>query len=949
MRLHHVRLALLLPAALVTVSALLLGAMGVLSSQTARESLLAKELAAMELETQARADRLSLWFEQFESELAFFADSPGVADAARAFQGVRPGAVAIEGGAPASLTRVMERYDPFLQRLREAHDLDELLLVAPTGDVLYSTSGDAVPEAAVSAALRRALAEGAAQSGARLQMETLSAEAGPAILGFAPVQNPFGAPQGILVFRVDGSSLRKHLPQSGRSAVLLIGPDGTSVGAPPVTAGAQIGSVIGAETGAPSGSGVVLTPDGEAVAWASVAQARGWRVASRRELSEILSTAGEVRQRMFFYGGGTVALFALFGAVLSRYLLRPLGRQRAAMEAIARGDAAQSVPDTHRGDELGAMARGLDAVRQAQAAAAKIAAENRFKGAALETTTAALMMTDADFNVIYLNGAIREMMEQLSGDFSRVVKDFSPESLIGRNMDGFHADPGRIRGLLDDPAKLPFRTDIPIGNARLQIDVSAVRDGDGTLVGMVIEWVDVTSERRDQAVLAAIENNQVKAEFDLSGRLVGTNANFLQCCGVDEETLRRLSFADWIVDTGSTPEIAPLRERLGKGAAVHGRFCLTPGATSSVKFVEGGFSPVLNRKGGAAGFVLIGSDVTEAQQHLAAGEAARQRMEADQHAVVESLRVGLRNMSDGDLSVRLMTPFSEEYEGLRRDFNEALQRLGDALRDIALETISMQQETGEISKAADEMSRRTERQALTLQSTAVRLDEVTKHVAGAAEGATRADRVVAEARDSAERSGTVVDEAEGAMAAIATSSREVVKVVEVIEDIAFQTSLLALNAGVEAARAGEAGRGFAVVATEVRALAQRCSNAAAEIGTLISSSGRHVDRGVALVGQTGEALKRIVGSITEIADYIGEVARAGEEQSLGLAEVNRAVTQIDQVTQETAAMFEETNSAAHALADRAQGLARTAEHFRLDGTDAGDVPGARPSRRREAS
>ena len=142
--------------------------------------------------------------------------------------------------------------------------------------------------------------------------------------------------------------------------------------------------------------------------------------------------------------------------------------------------------------------------------------------------------------------------------------------------------------------------------------------------------------------------------------------------------------------------------------------------------------------------------------------------------------------------------------------------------------------------------------------------------------------------------------------------------ISVIDDIAFQTNLLALNAGVEAARAGEAGRGFAVVATEVRALAQRCSDAAAEIATLISASDQHVARGVSLVGQAGEALKSIVRSITEISDHVTDIASAGKAQSEGLAQVNSATTQIDQATQSNAAMFEETNAARQALAQRSE-------------------------------
>lgn len=178
------------------------------------------------------------------------------------------------------------------------------------------------------------------------------------------------------------------------------------------------------------------------------------------------------------------------------------------------------------------------------------------------------------------------------------------------------------------------------------------------------------------------------------------------------------------------------------------------------------------------------------------------------------------------------------------------------------------------------------------------------------------------------------------MAEISASSKEIVKVISVIDDISFQTNLLALNAGVEAARAGEAGRGFAVVATEVRALAQRCANAAAEINQLITVSGQHVSRGVELVGVTGETLKKIVSSISEISDYIAEIAQAGKEQSIGLNQVNSAVNQIDHVTQQNAAMFEETTSASHALAQRATSLAETIGHFRVGELPAVQAPAA---------
>jgi len=236
--------------------------------------------------------------------------------------------------------------------------------------------------------------------------------------------------------------------------------------------------------------------------------------------------------------------------------------------------------------------------------------------------------------------------------------------------------------------------------------------------------------------------------------------------------------------------------------------------------------------------------------------------------------------------------------------------------------------SSEISQASDDLSRRTEQQAASLEETAAALDEITATVNKTADGARQASSVVQSARGDAEKSGHVVRDAVAAMNAIEQSSTQIGNIIGVIDEIAFQTNLLALNAGVEAARAGDAGRGFAVVASEVRALAQRSAEAAKEIKTLISASGQQVGAGVNLVGQTGEALQRIVSRVAEIDGLVSEISASAQEQATGLQQVNTAVNQMDQVTQQNAAMVEQSTAASHSLAQEADVLAASVSRFR---------------------
>ncbi|WP_304187039.1 methyl-accepting chemotaxis protein [Phenylobacterium aquaticum] len=328
----------------------------------------------------------------------------------------------------------------------------------------------------------------------------------------------------------------------------------------------------------------------------------------------------------------------------------------------------------------------------------------------------------------------------------------------------------------------------------------------------------------------------------------------------------------------------------------------------------------------------------------AAESARRQNAEAaaaiaeEQANVVSSLAAALDALAMGDLTYRVDTEFPGDYRKLRDDFNAAVAKLEEAMRAIASATASIQSGAGEISHSADDLSRRTEHQAATLEETAAALDEITATVTKTSDGANHGREATASAKSDAEASGEVVRKAIAAMSQIEASSTQIGQIIGVIDEIAFQTNLLALNAGVEAARAGDAGKGFAVVASEVRALAQRSAEAAKEIKALISASSAQVSQGVTLVGETGQALERIVRQVGEISNVVGEIAASAKEEALGLGQVNTAVNQMDQVTQQNAAMVEESTAASRVLAEEAQELARLVGRFRVNGQAATRAP-----------
>lgn len=304
--------------------------------------------------------------------------------------------------------------------------------------------------------------------------------------------------------------------------------------------------------------------------------------------------------------------------------------------------------------------------------------------------------------------------------------------------------------------------------------------------------------------------------------------------------------------------------------------------------------------------------------------------EERRQAVIGALGAALRRMTDGDFS----TPLGDlppEYAAIHQDFETMRGQVGAALGDVAQTSKAVDVGAQEIRQASDDLARRTEKQAASLEEASAAMTSLAASVGSTAGDAAHLHDSVQEAHSDARAGGGVVDQAVQAMTDIHDSAQEIGKIIAVIDGIAFQTNLLALNAGVEAARAGDAGRGFAVVANEVRALAQRSAEAALDIKTLIGQSAVQVERGVALVGQTGDTFAKIVGKVGEIAELASNIANAASAQATNIGHVRETVRELDVMTQQNAAMVEEATAASRNMAGEADRMAALVGRFALSG------------------
>ncbi|RKE85337.1 methyl-accepting chemotaxis protein [Rhizobium sp. AG855] len=318
-----------------------------------------------------------------------------------------------------------------------------------------------------------------------------------------------------------------------------------------------------------------------------------------------------------------------------------------------------------------------------------------------------------------------------------------------------------------------------------------------------------------------------------------------------------------------------------------------------------------------------------------AAEQERAERAAEIAYAVEQLAEGLDALSSGEIGFRLERPFAESLDALRTNFNGSMERLCGIMATIRQSTGHLHGGSQELQLAADDLARRTERQAAALEEAAASINEITTAIGSAAQRADEAGTLVREATQTAQRSGAVVSDTVKAMHHIEHSSGQIGQIIGVIDEIAFQTNLLALNAGVEAARAGESGRGFAVVAQEVRELAQRSATAAREIKALISRSAQEVEAGVRLVRETGETLRGIEDHVLKINDRVAAIVSSAHQQKAALEEISQAVSQMDQVTQQNAAMVEEASAATSSVATEADRLNAQIALFRLPNEKAG--------------
>jgi methyl-accepting chemotaxis protein len=452
----------------------------------------------------------------------------------------------------------------------------------------------------------------------------------------------------------------------------------------------------------------------------------------------------------------------------------------------------------------------------------------------------------------------------------------------------------------------------------IQASYNAILDRKGRPFKVVKYATDITEQKMRNAdfegQLAAIGKSQAVIEFTLDGTVLTANDNFLKTLGYTLADIKGCHHSMFVEPAyRQSGDYKKFWEKLGRGEYDAGQYKRI-GKDGKEVWIQASYNPILDMNGKPCKVVKYATDVTA------------------QVLAVQQTQAAVAAAKSNDLTKRIpLDGKSGDIGLLCGGVNDLLDTVSNVISDFKSAAREVTGAASEISTSTTDLSQRTEEQAASLEETSSSMARISETVKKNAEDAQQANRFADDTRVVADRGGKVVMEAVSAMARIAESSGKISDIISVIDEIARQTNLLALNAAVEAARAGEAGRGFAVVASEVRSLAQRSSQAAKDIKDLITNSSAQVKDGVDLVNKAGGSLGEIVESIKKVAAIVSDIAAASSEQSTGIDQVNTAITQMDEVTQQNSALVEENAATAKTLEQQSALMNERVAAFKLVG------------------
>ncbi len=706
-------------------------------------------------------------------------------------------------------------------------------------------------------------------------------------------------------------------------------------------------------------SGVMVTPDYRGIPVLSAYGAleflgTTWAIMAEIDEAEVLAPVNHLLIYLVAVATAIVVVIGCIGAWFARSMTRPINAVTDAMTRLAEGDTQFDVPPAERADEIGAMTTALISLQETSVRAVR-------SQSALGAASANFMIADADYNIVYMNKAAQELFESREAELRQDLPNLDARNLIGSNIDDFHKNPTHQRGILAGLSN-PHVSRLKIGGVTFDLVVTPAFNDKGERIATSVQWTDITDKlaaeeemARAKSTLDAASANFMIADADYN--IVYVNKALVELFRGREGDIRReLPAFDLNNLIGTNIDVfhknpSHQRNLLNGLRAPHNGRVEVAGLTFDL-IVTPVFGPNGERVGTSVQWtdvtaqLAVEDEVADLVQAAGAGDFSRRLAEDGKQGFMLELAKGMNElvgtvdrglnetvsvmsaMAQGDLTRRIEGDYRGTFLKLKDDSNQMAEKIGGIAKRIVGATGTVSDATSEIASGAGDLSSRTEQQASSLEETAASMEELSATVRQNADNAQQANQLAVAARDAASNGGQVVASAVDAMSKIESSSKQITEIMGMIDEIAFQTNLLALNAAVEAARAGEAGKGFAVVATEVRALAQRSGKASKEIKELISNSDSQVRDGVGLVQKAGASLEEIVTSVKKVADIISDIAAASKEQASGIDEVGTAVSNMDEMTQQNAALVEETTAALHSMTGQIDDLKTLVRFFK---------------------